>query len=169
MSSPINQARVLFASMPDEVFNDWLVERIESAGWPPSGPRWNALLGGYTPETWATFLWSQEELDLYDLAYSEEAIRIIKGLSAARFGGVDNAYASIEGSPERMRRIYQHIKSTKKLPGSVVLIDGPPWEIIDGCHRITMYVGWVRDQERASGVDRVQKAWVARPPRNAQA
>lgn len=169
MSSPVSQARVLFASMPDEVFNEWLVERIESAGWPPIVPRWNALLGGYTPEAWATFSWSQEDLDLYDLTYSEEAVRIIKGLSAAQFGGVENAYARIEGSAKRMRRIHQHIKATRKLPGSVVLIDGPPWEIIDGCHRITMYVGWVRNEELAGGVERVQKAWVARPHRDAQA
>ncbi|BBL57227.1 hypothetical protein [Methylomonas koyamae] len=155
--------------MPDQVFNEWLVERIESAGWPPVGPRWNALLGGYTSDTWATFSWNQEELDLYNLTYSKESIRIIKGLSEARFGGVENAYASIERSEERMRRIHQYVKSTRKLPGSVVLIDGPPWEIIDGCHRITMYVGWIRNKELAGGVDRLQKAWVARPPRDALA
>ena len=158
-------ARKLFPSIPEIVFNDWLVERVVTAGWPPHGARWNALLCGYSPNEWSEFSWEEREVDLYGLSFSEQALRIIRGLSEARFTNITNAYTNIENSDHRMQSIYAHIKRTRRLPGSVVLIDGPPWEIIDGSHWITMYVAWLRDNDFHFEIDRNQSAWIATPMR----
>lgn len=151
--------------MPADVFDSWLVERIESAGWPAQGSRWNALLGGYSVEEWSRFTWSKEQLDLKSLEFSEDTLKIISGLSAARFENEKNAYTNIENSAARMQAIHDHIESTGRLPGSMLLIDGRPWEIIDGCHRITMYFSWLNQNKLSSKIQRIQEAWVARPAR----
>jgi hypothetical protein len=150
-------------SIPREVQDVWLDERIATAGWPPKGARWNSLLGGYTPQQWAKFKWHEEELDLSALNFSYEATRIINGLAEARFGNVRNAYYDIEGSSDRMRRIYAHLKETRRLPGRLVLIKGEAWEIVDGCHRITMYSAWLAHPDLAPLLDRHQPVWVATP------
>ncbi len=148
-------------SIPQEVRDAWLNERIDTAGWPPTGARWNALLAGYAPDQWVKFTWHKEELDLSTLSFSTEAIRIISGLSEARFGNVRNAYYDIDGSAERMRCIYAHMKETRRLPGSPVLVKSEAWDIVDGCHRITMYSAWLRNSELAPLMERNQSVWVA--------
>lgn len=149
--------------VPQEVQDAWLDERIATAGWPPHGARWNSLLAGYTPQQWTRFKWHDEELELSALNFSHEAIRIISGLAEARFGNVHNAYYDIDGSSDRMRRIYAHLKETRRLPGRLILIKGEDWEIVDGCHRITMYSAWLRHPDLAPLLDRQQSVWVAMP------
>ena len=163
MNSSVAEARDFFPTMPKEVFDGWLLERIATAGWPPYSPRWNALLGGYSPNEWKNFTWNKENLDIYNLTFSEDSISIIRGLAAARFGKANNNYTNIENSDSRMKAIHAYIEKTKKLPGSVVLIDGSPWEIVDGCHRITMYIGWLRNEALSNKINRMQSVWVARP------
>ena len=148
-------------NIPQEVRDVWLSERIETAGWPPNGARWNALLAGYTAAQWSKFSWHKEELDLSALPFSTEAIRIISGLAEARFGNVRNAYYDVEGSAERMRNIYAHLKETRRLPGCPVLVKAAAWDIVDGCHRITMYSAWLRHPELAPLIDRHQSVWIA--------
>jgi len=161
----VRLARQLLPNLPADVFDGWLIERIEAAGWPPRGARWNALLGGYSVQDWSSFTWTAEDVDLHTLPFAEDSIRNIVGLSQAEFSGIQNAYSSIENSRNRMSRIYSHINETKKLPGRVVLIASDlGWEIIDGCHRITMYEGCLRHPDLKDKVERLQPAWVARGP-----
>lgn len=164
MNSVLSEARSLFASTPDEVVEGWLADRVASAGWPPEGDRWNALLAGYSPDEWATFSWRKAALDIYSLTFSQKSIRDIHGLSLARFANEQNAYANIENSAFRMQEIHKHIQKTRQLPGTLVLIDGTPsWDIVDCCHRIAMYIAWLRNNDLQNWIERKQTAWVAKP------
>lgn len=164
MSDAVSQARAFFKNLPAEVFDPWMIERVETAGWPPRGARWNAVLGGYPPAEWAELVWVKEGVDLAALRFSGDAVRIIQGLTAARFSGAKNAYSNIENSHERMRQIHVHVKATGLLPGSVVLVQGPGsvYELIDGCHRIALYSAWFGHPEWRERIERVQSAWVGR-------
>jgi len=163
VTDPVGLARQILPNLPTEVFDGWFIERIKTAGWPPTGARWNALLGGYSIEEWSTFVWQAEDVDLHSIPLSVDSAKNIVGLSQAQFSGVRNAYSNIENSQSRMKNIYFHISKTRQLPGRVVLIAGSDsWEIIDGCHRVTMYEGWLRHPDLKERIDRMQPAWVAR-------
>ena len=164
MPQAIDHARSLFKNLPDEIFDDWMVERVETAGWPPVGARWNALLGGYSAEEWAMLSWSKKSLDLSALVFSEGTKIVLRGLSDARFRGARNAYSEVENSDDRMRSIHSHVKTTGLLPGAVILIERPEcvWELIDGCHRLSTYWAWISSSEWSEKIQRVQSAWVGR-------
>lgn len=164
MSDAVSEARAFFKNLPNEIFDTWMVERVQTAGWPPQGVRWNALLAGYLAAEWAELTWTKERIDLSSLRFSEDAFQIIHGLTAARFRGVNNAYSNVGNSEERMRAIHAHIKTTRLLPGSVLLVQRPDsvWELIDGCHRISMYCAWLGHPEWTERIERVQSAWVGR-------
>jgi hypothetical protein len=166
MSDALTEARAFFKNLPAEVFDPWMIERVETAGWPPRGARWNAVLGGYSPAEWAELVWFQEGVDLGSLQFSDDAVQIIRGLMAARFAGATNAYSNIENSQERMRQIHAHLKATRLLPGSVVLVERPEsvYELIDGCHRVAMYCAWLGHPEWRERIERVQSSWVGREP-----
>ena len=149
--------------MPDEVVDAWLIERVESRGWPPSGPNWHALLRYYTPEQWRAFSWHKQELDLSALSYSDKSLDIITGLAAARFQGTRNSYSDIENSAIRMGLIYSHLEQTGRLPGSVILINGDKWEIVDGSHRISCYIAFRNTPHLSGSLQPLQSAWVATP------
>jgi hypothetical protein len=149
--------------MPDEVVSEWLVERVESRGWPPQGPYWDLLLRGYSPEDWRAFTWEKMELELSSLPFSQKSSRLMTSLAAARFRGVINEYSGIENSHDRMQSIAQYVNDSGRLPGFVTLIHDGDWEIVDGSHRSTLYMEWSRDALLSAKINRVQSAWVATP------
>ncbi|MGC1320917.1 MAG: hypothetical protein WA849_01920, partial [Candidatus Udaeobacter sp.] len=53
-------ARSMFPLMPEEVFELWLDERIESNGWPPSGDRWRGALCELSTTTWSAMEWEKK-------------------------------------------------------------------------------------------------------------
>jgi hypothetical protein len=161
--SHLQDAIHFFAAMPSDVVDAWLVERVESRVWPPVGPAWHALLRFYTPEQWQAFSWEKREVDLLKLDYSDKSLDIITGLAAARFQNIRNSYSSIENSDARMRSIYDYLEQTGRLPGSVVLIKGGSWEIVDGSHRIACYVAFRNTPHLSGRLDPLQSAWVATP------
>jgi hypothetical protein len=149
--------------MPAEVVDAWLVERVESRGWPPIGPTWHALLRYYTPVEWQAFSWEKREMDLFSLNYSDKSLDIITGLAAARFQNAANSYSNIENSDIRMKSIYIHLEQTGRLPGSVILINGNQWEIVDGSHRISCYVACRKTPHFSDKLQPLQSAWIATP------
>ena len=152
--------------MPDEVVDAWLVERVESRGWPPMGPAWHALLRFYSPSQWQMFSWVKREIDLCQVNYSEKSSNIISGLADSCFRGSKNGYSNVENSAARMRRIYEHLTTTGRLPGAVVLISNSEWEIVDGSHRVSCYVACRNTPQLAGLVSVQQTAWVATAQRS---
>ena len=161
LSSSLQQAKLFFKNMPDELIEAWLVERVKSRGWPPLGPSWEALLRYYTPAQWQRFSWEKREIDLYALNYSAKVANIITGLAAACFQKAKNAYSNIENSGIRMRSIYDHLEQTGRLPGTVALIADAEWEIVDGSHRISCYAAFHNTPLLAGKIEPLQSAWVA--------
>lgn len=159
----IIDAKRFFNNVPQEVFDIWLTEFIEARGWPPVGVNWDSLLGGYAPSEWQSFKWEKVLVDLSQVRWSEQSIQVIKGLADARFGKIDNAYQNIENSDIRMKNIHDYIKKTRKLPGALILIKDDAWVIIDGCHRMVTYAGWIQDNEFKNKIERSQLAWIATP------
>ena len=164
MSDAVGEARAFFKNLPDEIFDTWMVERVKTAGWPPKGSRWDALLGGYPAEDWASLTWAKEQIDLSNLRFSKDALRIVRGLTDAKFRGIHNAYSNVENSDQRMHSIHSHIKATRLLPGSVILVQRPEftWELIDGCHRVAMYCAWLGHPDWSERIERTQSTWVGR-------
>jgi len=152
----------LLPRLPDAVVDDWMLDMARGDIWPPAGPRWYARLAGFSVEQWRNFNWTHEQVDIYKVPFSDDARQIIIGLNEANFGGAVNGYSNVMNSASRMRAIYQHIKATRLLPKSLILIDDSKWEIVDGCHRVTMYAAWLRHPELEEGIERKQSAWVAR-------
>jgi hypothetical protein len=154
--------RSLLPTLPDEVADGWMLDMARDDPWPPAGAKWNARLAGHTIQQWQNFSWTHEQVDLVKVPFSDEAMRIIKGLSEVHFQGLVNAYSTVMNSRDRMQAIYQHIKATRLLPKSLILIDHGFWELVDGCHRVTMYAAWLRNDLLKYGIERKQSAWVAR-------
>ena len=159
----IIDAKSFFNNVPQEVFDIWLAEFIEARGWPPVGESWSKLLGGYAPSEWQNFKWEKKLVDLSQVNWNQKTIRIIKGLADARANKVDNSYLNIENSDIRMKRIYDYVKQTRKLPSALILIRDNAWELIDGHHRMVTYAGWIQNEELKNKIERSQWAWVATP------
>ena len=138
---------VVLGEIPREVRQMWLYERIQTAGWPPRGDRWRALLRWHTTNQWSQFTWAKEEIDLSAVTFSEDSMLMLQGLAEARFQRVKNSYYGIENSDERMTRILSHINETRRLPQSIVLIAGRSWKIVDGSHRLTAYRAYINSKQ----------------------
>jgi hypothetical protein len=65
---------------------------------------------------------------------------MLEDLSAAIFGGAQNAYAPL-GTRDKLPEISQYVYEHRRLPGVLIFLEEDGLlDVVDGCHRLLLYV-----------------------------
>jgi hypothetical protein len=128
-----------FPGMP-EVVSAWLAERASYLHWPPAGREWFGVLRGRSVAEWQALRWERRPMSLNFASLTRESRRVITALANANFCGVQNEYTTLECSGPKFAEIGCFIRENHRLPGDLIFLDDDGLlEIVDGCHRLTLF------------------------------
>lgn len=128
-------------NFPDDVIRDWLLPYAEEIGWPPTHSRWRGILSQRPLPFWTSVTWSQQDLDLSTLPYSEPALEALNGLKDAVTSDQENEFArGIPNFKVRIKSALQYILEYGNFPRPIsILRQNDEHDVVDGNHRM---VGW---------------------------
>lgn len=154
-------ARSVFPRLPEEVFTLWLDGQIELRGWPPLGATWDNILRNRTAAVWQSVVWEKKELLLTKLPFTTDTHTIIMKVSEAMQGRTNEVTQVVSDSPQRMQRIADYVIKYHDIPSTLIFLsDGESFEIVDGCHRMAVFLGLCATPEFRHLMERPQRAWV---------
>lgn len=158
------EARLTFPSMPEEVFQLWLDDRIRTNGWPPVSLPWLGALRELPLSFWAQAQWNRETITLNYDELTEKAQHIVDGLIQANFYGASNAYSNyLDDSKQRFNQIIEFVKAEHGLPGKPIFLEvNGLLEIVDGSHRLAAFFEMRRKGVSEAMVSSQVEAWVGR-------
>ena len=146
MTTPLEQARVMFPNMPDEVFAEFLQPLIiEDIGWPFCNPNdslvgtdWYRILYPLTLEALCYFKWFRKVFTITENLLYEGSIADIKLIIRNK---TENIWASIgrDSTPCRNSLLWHEVDIQKagKFRAPVTIAYTPlGLKILDGNHRI---------------------------------
>jgi hypothetical protein len=144
----ISEARKTFTKMPEEVFQ-WLDKRIESLGWPPAGEKWNGVLRNRSIFEWRAMNWRKQSIHFDLKQFTCGTLEIIDCLLSANFLGENNQMSQMGvESRKRIDSILDYAREHGRLPPGMIFIkDGKNYEIVEGCHRLTVYAALTRHSQ----------------------
>ena len=155
--------------MPSDIINTWLIPHYNRFGWPPKiDNEWRFILG---PGNDLSFLqqltWHHQEIALTPQKLKSSDRQRIIDMFRTHVLGQRTIYSSMCDGPERFRNCCDYIKSNKKFPHPVVLMQRPDgYEVFDGNHRLTSFFylyGWFKvenDETRDPALSDVQCCWI---------
>jgi hypothetical protein len=160
---PYSAARQLFPTMPEEIFDLWFDDRIEANEWPAIGPVWDAALRHKSIIYWQGLTWSKQTLALQFANLTAPTQKIISELTLSSFYNKSTDVGRHMGnqSTEKLCRILNYVQTHRRLPNPLIFIlDGSLYEIVDGCHRLALFL-YLRSNSRTSHlIVPYQEAWV---------
>lgn len=155
-------ARRDLASVPAEVFELWLDERISKHGWPPAGPAWEGALAGVGLDYLKSLRWVKEQLPLTPQDLGPRSLdRALRILDADVHGKRNQVANGIPDSARRFATMWEFIQSHGKLPAPLVLVSTfEGYEVVEGNHRVAAML-WCAAQKGTEGFFPGQvEAWV---------
>ena len=159
MEKEIADARRMFPDMPEEVF-EWFKGRIEANGWPAVGVDWRGALRKKSIEYWQQLVWRKQEVELGYERLTGATQNIIKLLYEAHFLSKPNFFSREHGR-EKIVDILKYVGENNALPSNLIFLkENHLYEIVDGCHRLTVFFAlkWLDNTEVV--LDYTQSAWV---------
>jgi len=164
---PHLQARMLFPSMPEEIFNLWFDDRINVNGWPPHGGLWRGALCRRPIGFWKELEWTKKTLHLQFNKFTQFSKTIITSLILAYFLGAPNSLSLDLGdaSKHRLQDIRSCLEANGIFPNPIILLqEGDRFEIADGCHRLAVFSYLRHYTVPNHPLQEAQLAWVGAPP-----
>ncbi|MDX2220312.1 MAG: hypothetical protein SF172_14950 [Burkholderiales bacterium] len=163
MDEALADARAVFSSFPEPIFDLWLDDRIRQSGWPPNGIDWNGYLDGRTIAYWQALNWMRTRTSVKVEELSHNSLALVGQITAAAAGVANAVSCYIPNTAERFRSCLQFIQQNATTPGTVILHRSEAGLfIVDGNHRIAALLA-VQSQLSTSASPLLFDAWIATP------
>lgn len=157
MPSVTDQVKADLPNFPSDIIVQWMGYYAESDGWPPTGRRWETLLGGRPLTYWRSIYWAEQQLSA-DIAFEFETENRVAEIVRANLYNEDNAYRRFfepEEAKRRMAQLLAYLKAHGTVPCAPILLSHDNrYEILDGNHRFAAFRIWrqVLDRPLHKGV-----------------
>lgn len=156
----LDKIRRLVPNMPDEVWQ-WFSDRIDANGWPPVGATWRGALRNRPFSCWQQLDWRLDTIQLDAALMHPKTLQIVNGLTSAHFLHISNEYSAMTDSPDRLASITDYVNEYGCLPSPLIfLVDGDMHELVDGCHRMTVYAAMRRNLMHQISLESTTSAWI---------
>jgi hypothetical protein len=160
MPTPYQEARQWFSNFPAELFSLWFDERIEVNGWPPTSDIWHQVLCYKSIEFWRNLVWRKQSFDLARVQFGTETLRVVNGVIRSMLGE-NNEFTGIKDHAQRTLSILDFIEANKRLPGTLIfIVENGRYEVVEGCHRLAMFVHLSSVANWQTGISSLCSAWV---------
>lgn len=155
-------ARLYFNNYPEEIFTLWLDDRIKHKGWPPNGIEWEGFLFGRTPKYWKDIRWRKQKVKLRPNILGSRSQDLVEAVIETNVYGMRNSLSDyLPETKAKFSRIVKYVLTNHELPSTLVLLKvGDVFEIVDGCHRVSVLLSLRYILKEDNLISEDAEAWV---------